>query len=43
VIVPGARINHAVIDYLRSGLAGGMALPGPADPSLRRIRVRADR
>jgi arginine/lysine/ornithine decarboxylase len=39
VIVPGERINEAVIDYLESGLQAGMVLPDPADPSLRTIRV----
>jgi arginine/lysine/ornithine decarboxylase len=40
-IVPGERINSAVIDYLRSGLEAGMALPDPADPKLRTFRVVA--
>ncbi|NUS45362.1 MAG: ornithine decarboxylase [Mycobacteriaceae bacterium] len=40
-IVPGERIDAAVIDYLRSGLAAGMALPDPADPTLDTIRVVA--
>jgi len=39
VIVPGERINQAVIDYLRSGLEAGMTLPDPADPALETIRV----
>jgi arginine decarboxylase len=38
-IVPGERINQAVIDYLRTGLDAGMTLPDPADPSLKTIRV----
>ncbi len=38
-IVPGERINSAVIDYLRSGLEAGMELPDPADPTLKTIRV----
>jgi arginine/lysine/ornithine decarboxylase len=38
-IVPGERINSAVIEYLRSGLEAGMELPDPADPELRTIRV----
>jgi arginine/lysine/ornithine decarboxylase len=41
-LVPGERINAAVVDYLRSGLAAGMVLPDPADPDLRTIRVVAD-
>jgi len=39
VIVPGERINQAVIDYLLSGLEAGMVLPDPADTSLKTIRV----
>lgn len=40
-VIPGERLNDAVIDYLRSGLEAGMNLPDPADPSLRRFRVVA--
>ncbi|WP_441858186.1 aminotransferase class I/II-fold pyridoxal phosphate-dependent enzyme [Pseudarthrobacter sp. YAF2] len=39
VLVPGERINQAVIEYLESGLKAGMVLPDPADPSLGTIRV----
>jgi|SRR5579884_58141 len=39
VIVPGERINQAVIDYLLTGLEAGLVLPDPADPSLKTIRV----
>jgi arginine/lysine/ornithine decarboxylase len=42
VIVPGERINAAVIDYLQTGLTAGMVLPDPADPSLHTIRVVRD-
>jgi arginine/lysine/ornithine decarboxylase len=42
VIVPGERINQAVIEYLLSGLEAGMVLPDPADPSLNSIRVTAE-
>ena len=38
-ILPGERINQAVIDYLRSGVEAGMVLPDPADPSMKTIRV----
>lgn len=41
VVVPGERLTDAVIEYLRSGLAAGMALPDPTDPQLRTIRVVA--
>jgi lysine decarboxylase len=40
-MVPGERINDAVVAYLRSGLAAGMNLPDPADPALETIRVVA--
>jgi arginine/lysine/ornithine decarboxylase len=39
VVLPGERINQAVVDYLLSGLKAGMTLPDPADPSLKTIRV----
>jgi arginine decarboxylase len=39
--LPGELLNDAVIDYLRSGVKAGMALPDPADPRLDRIRVVA--
>jgi arginine decarboxylase len=38
-ILPGEMINPAVIEYLRSGVAAGMVLPDPADPSMETIRV----
>jgi len=41
VIIPGERITAELLRYLRSGLAAGMELPDPADPSLRTIRVVA--
>jgi arginine decarboxylase len=41
VIIPGERITSELLDYLRSGLAAGMQLPDPADPSLDTIRVVA--
>lgn len=40
-VVPGERLNDAVIDYLRSGVIAGMNVPDPADPSLQTIRVVA--
>lgn len=39
VIIPGERITAELLDYLRTGLAAGMQLPDPADPSLGTIRV----
>ena len=41
VIVPGERINQAVVDYLVTGLEAGMTLPDPADSTLKTIRVMA--
>jgi arginine decarboxylase len=38
-MVPGERINEAILEYLRSGLNAGMVLPDPADPKLETIRV----
>jgi arginine decarboxylase len=40
-VVPGERLNDAVIDYLRSGVEAGMALPDPADTSAQHFRVVA--
>jgi arginine/lysine/ornithine decarboxylase len=34
ILVPGERINQAVVDYLRSGLAAGMVIPDSTDPTL---------
>lgn len=39
--IPGERLDQTVVDYLRSGLAAGMNLPDPADPSLKKFRVVA--
>jgi lysine decarboxylase len=38
-VVPGERLNDAVIDYLRSGLDAGMNVPDAADPTLHTFRV----
>ena len=38
-VVPGERLNDAVIHYLRSGLEAGMNVPDAADPSLASFRV----
>jgi arginine/lysine/ornithine decarboxylase len=43
VVVPGERLTAELLDYLRSGLAAGMQLPDPADPSLQTIRVVTDK
>lgn len=38
-VVPGERLNDAVLDYLGSGVRAGMNVPDAADQSLRTIRV----
>ncbi|MBW0019929.1 MAG: ornithine decarboxylase [Mycobacterium sp.] len=40
-VVPGERLNDAVIDYLRSGVQAGMTLPDPADKTAQNFRVVA--
>lgn len=40
-VVPGERLNDAVIDYLRSGLDAGMNVPDAADASLKTFRCVA--
>ncbi len=40
-VVPGERLNDAVLEYLCSGVRAGMKLPDPADPSLQTVRVLA--
>ncbi|WP_174185070.1 aminotransferase class I/II-fold pyridoxal phosphate-dependent enzyme [Nocardia barduliensis] len=41
VVLPGERIDAAVVDYLRTGLDAGMNVPDATDPKLRTIRVVA--
>jgi arginine decarboxylase len=38
-MIPGERFTGELLEYLRTGLAAGMQLPDPADPSLDTIRV----
>jgi len=40
--LPGERLNAAVLDYLRTGVAAGMHLPDAADPQLDTVRVLAE-
>ncbi|KUI36047.1 ornithine decarboxylase [Mycobacterium sp. IS-1590] len=40
-VVPGERLNDAVIDYLRTGVQAGMNVPDAADTTLETIRVVA--
>jgi arginine decarboxylase len=41
VLVPGDLITKEAVEYLRSGVAAGMQLPDPANPSLDTIKVVA--
>lgn len=38
-VLPGERITAPVMDYLRSGVDGGMVIPDSADPSVKSVRV----
>lgn len=38
-VVPGERLNEAVVEYLRSGKAAGMGIPDATDPSLECFRI----
>jgi arginine/lysine/ornithine decarboxylase len=40
--VPGERLNEAVVEYLRTGVAAGMNVPDAADPKLEGIRVAVE-
>ncbi|OBH54006.1 ornithine decarboxylase [Mycobacterium colombiense] len=40
-VVPGERLNDAVLKYLCSGVRAGMNTPDAADPSMKTIRVLA--
>ncbi|MDT5145675.1 MAG: arginine decarboxylase, partial [Mycobacterium sp.] len=40
-VVPGERLNDAVLEYLCSGVRAGMNLPDAADPSMQTVRVLA--
>ncbi len=40
-VVPGERLDEAVIDYLRSGVDAGMNIPDATDPSVNQFRVVA--
>lgn len=40
-VIPGELMTRTVIDYLRTGVAAGMNVPDPADPSLCTVRVVA--
>ena len=41
VLAPGDVISAEKIDYLLAGAAQGMYLSGPADPTLRTLRIVA--
>lgn len=38
-VVPGERLDEAVIEYLRTGVESGMNVPDAADPELKHVRV----
>jgi lysine decarboxylase len=38
-VIPGERLNDAVIDYLRTGIRAGMNVPDATDTSLQTIKV----
>jgi arginine/lysine/ornithine decarboxylase len=40
-VVPGERLNQAVVDYLRSGLDAGMVVPDASDSKLKQFKVVA--
>ena len=40
-VLPGERLTEPVLRYLRTGLAAGMHLPDPSNPSLDTVRVVA--
>ena len=40
-VIPGERLNDAVIDYLGSGVEAGMTLPDPSDPTVQHIGILA--
>ncbi|MFF5104037.1 aminotransferase class I/II-fold pyridoxal phosphate-dependent enzyme [Streptomyces sp. NPDC000134] len=41
-VLPGERLTEPVLRYLSTGLAAGMYLPDPSDPSLKTVRVVAE-
>ena len=43
VLVPGEKINQAVLDHLTTGVRAGMLIPDAADPTMKSIRVVARR
>lgn len=43
VLCPGERIGREAAEYLRTGVAGGMYVPDATDPTLRTLRVVAER
>jgi arginine decarboxylase len=41
LVAPGERISAEIVDYLRAGIAEGMYITGPADPTCATLRVVA--
>lgn len=42
VVAPGEILSIEIADYLRAGIAAGMYISGPADPTLLTVRVVAE-
>ncbi|MFD0683523.1 aminotransferase class I/II-fold pyridoxal phosphate-dependent enzyme [Actinomadura fibrosa] len=38
-VLPGERINEAVMEYVRSGVKAGMVIPDAVDPEMESVRV----
>ncbi|WP_338890223.1 ornithine decarboxylase [Rhodococcus sovatensis] len=41
-VVPGERLTEGVVDYLTSGIAGGMNIPDATDRTLKKFRVTTE-
>ncbi|RIK40697.1 MAG: arginine decarboxylase [Chloroflexi bacterium] len=41
LVAPGERLSRAIIEYLHEGVAEGMHITGPSDPTLETLRVVA--
>jgi arginine/lysine/ornithine decarboxylase len=41
LVSPGERVSAQIVDYLRAGIAEGMYVTGPADPTCATLRVVA--
>ena len=43
LLVPGQRVREGHIEFLRNGLEAGMVIKGVSDPSVKELRVVAER